>query len=75
MPYRFWVLVDLLPGSSDFYVVPEWVIENGIRENHQACLDANHGHRIVNVDSTHHKIETERVAMWRNAWDQLRIFY
>jgi hypothetical protein len=75
MPYRFWVFVDLLDGGPEFYVQPEWEVLSGIHRNHQAYLDANDGHRVRNDDSDHHRIETDRVAEGRDAWEQLRIFH
>jgi hypothetical protein len=37
----------------------------------QQYLEANGGHRIVNDDSDHHSIKTERVAGGRDRWDRL----
>jgi len=72
-PTRFWVLVDLDPDATKFYIVPEWWIANDIHEKHQVYLDAHGGSRAVNDESNHHRIETERVSQWAGRWDQLRL--
>jgi hypothetical protein len=63
-PTRFWVLVDLYPEATNFYIAPEWRMANDIHEHHQAYLDAHCGSRAVNDDSNHHRIETARVGQW-----------
>ena len=72
-PTRFWVLVDLYPEATNFYIVPERWMVNNIHENHQAYLDPHGGSRAVNDDSIHHRIEAERVSQWAGRWDQLRV--
>jgi hypothetical protein len=70
-PTRFWVFVDLFPEATNFYVVPEWWIQNNILEQHQLYLEAHHGERAVNDESMHHSIDTSRVAPWAGNWKQL----
>lgn len=67
----FWILVDLSVDSADFYVVPEWWMENDIYEAHQEYLARHGGRRAVNPAATHHAIRTPRVARWRSRWDLL----
>jgi hypothetical protein len=74
VPSRFWVMVDLFPDTTNFYVVPEWWIRNDIYEKHQAYLNEHGGLRAVNDESDHHRIWTERVQQWLGRWEQLRIF-
>jgi hypothetical protein len=72
-PTRFWVLVDLYPDVTNFYIVPEWWMANDIHKRHQAYLDAHGGSRAVNDDSNHHGIATTRVSQWAGRWDQLHL--
>jgi hypothetical protein len=72
-PTRFWILVDLQDDVPDFYVMPEWWIRNNIYDTHRAYIEAHGGHRVMNDESTHHRIETTRVAQWRDRWDVLGI--
>jgi hypothetical protein len=73
-PVRFWILVDLAPADPEYYVMPEWWIENDIHEAHSRYLDRHGGQRARTKDSTHHAIPLERVAEWRDRWDLLGIF-
>jgi hypothetical protein len=70
-PTRFWVFVDLYPEATNFYVVPEWWIQNNIVEQHQLDLEAHDGSQPVNDKSLHHSIGTSRVAQWAGNWKQL----
>lgn len=70
---RFWVLVDLSGEHPDYYVVPEWWMQNDIYEAHAAYLARNAGKRARNNDSTHHAIPTARLAEWKGRWDVLGI--
>jgi hypothetical protein len=74
VPWRFWILVDLEPSKPMYYIVPEWWMQNDIYKNHHEYIDPRGGHRIANDDSVHHKIETDRVAGWRDGWNELGIF-
>ena len=66
---RFWVMVDLFADATNFYVVPEWWIQNDIREKYEAYLAHHGGTRPVNEKSDHAKIETARVQEWLDRWD------
>jgi hypothetical protein len=72
----FWVLVDLeqSPGPPQFYIVPEWWIENDIYTVHQQLLVEHGGHRARTDESTHHAIEHSRIEQWRDRWDLLGVF-
>lgn len=61
-PVRFWILVDLAHTDPAYYVMPEWWIENNIREAHSQYLDRHGGQGAMTQDSTHHAIPLERVA-------------
>lgn len=69
----FWVLVDLGPTYPEFYVVPEWWMENNIYEAHQDYLAQHGGHRAQNDDSKHHAIPVHRVEQWKDRWGILGI--
>lgn len=73
-PTRFWVLVDLSVNDPEYYIVPEWWMQNDIRDAHQAYLDTHGGQRAKTQGSTHHAIPTTRVEQWRDRWDLLGIF-
>ncbi|MCW2539413.1 MAG: hypothetical protein JWN95_1138 [Frankiales bacterium] len=71
----FWVLVDLIGQQPQFYVVPEWWMQNNIHDVHKDYLATNGGRRVVNNDSDHHRITTDRVTHGFEQWDELGIFY
>jgi hypothetical protein len=73
---RFWVFVDLeqSPGPPQYYIVPEWWIENDIYTVHQQLLVEHGGHRARTDESTHHAIEHSRIEQWRDRWDLLGVF-
>lgn len=71
---RFWVLVDLGKDHPDYYIVPEWWLQNDIYETHEAYLNRQGGHRRHSRDSRHHSISGARVPQWLNRWDVLGIF-
>jgi hypothetical protein len=71
---RYWVLVDLGQDSPEFYIAPAWWMENGIYTHHQQYLADSGGHRRTNDDSTHHAIPQQRIAKWKDKWDELGIF-
>lgn len=72
----YWVLVDLRePGvAPEYYVIPEWWIQNDIHGAHQAYLARHAGIRPRTQDSKHHKIDLKRIEPWRGRWDILGIF-
>jgi hypothetical protein len=57
-------LVDI-GAAPEFYVVPEWWIEDSIYREHQEYLARHGGRRAQNPDSKHHGIPKSRVAEWR----------
>jgi hypothetical protein len=73
---HFWVFVELTkpPAQPEFYVVPEWWIENDIYRVHQEYLARHGGQRAQTKDSTHHAIEPSRIEQWRDQWNLLRLF-
>lgn len=71
---RYWIMVDLAPEFPDFYVMPEWWIQNDIYNAHAAYLERHSGRRPKSVDSTHHSIEVARIEQWKGQWDLLGIF-
>jgi len=73
---RFWIFVDLeqSPGQPEYYIVPEWWIENDIYMVHQRLLSEHGGHRAKTDESTHHAIERSRIEEWRDRWDLLGVF-
>jgi hypothetical protein len=72
----FWVFVDLgeRDSSPQYWVVPDWWIRNDIYQAHQSYLDRHGGQRARNPNSTHHAIDEQRLAEWRNRWEILGIF-
>lgn len=73
-PARFWILVDLAGDDPDYYIIPEWWMQNDIFTAHQKYLDEHGGQRAKNPDSTHHAVTIARVDQWRDRWDLLDIF-
>jgi hypothetical protein len=73
---HFWVFVDLRkpPAPPEFYVVPEWWIENDIHNAHAAYLARHGGQRAKTQDSTHHAIRRSRIEDWHDRWDLLGLF-
>jgi hypothetical protein len=57
---HFWIFVELTkpPASPDFYVVPEWWIENDIHRANGDYLAKHGGQRAITKDSTHHAIKS-----------------
>ena len=68
---RFWIFVDLSGGDPGFYVAPEASVADDIRREHEEYLVRNGGRRARTPDSEHHRIQTWRVARWRDRWDLL----
>ena len=71
---RFWVLVDLskpLGELPDFYVIPEYWVQNDIHKNHTAYLAKHGGKRPSGSESKHHSITMKRVEQWKGRWDIL----
>lgn len=73
---HFWIFVELKqpPAQPEFYVVPEWWIENDIHIAHEEYLAEHGGERPKTQESTHHAIPPWRVAQWRDRWDLLHLF-
>jgi hypothetical protein len=71
---RFWILIDIGEEPPQFYVVPEWWMEDSIYREHQEYLARHGGQRAQNPDSKHHGIPKSRVEEWRDRWEQLGIF-
>lgn len=70
---KYWVLVDLGKAYPDFYIVPEWWMENDIHTAHSKYLADSGGHRVKNDASTHHAIPVARIAEWKDRWDVMEI--
>jgi len=72
----FWVFVELRKNVAppEFYIVPEWWIQNDIYESHKEYLDKHGGVRPNAPQSTHHKIDGRRIAAWHDKWELLDIF-
>lgn len=73
---HFWIFVELKkpPSQPDFYVVPEWWIENDIHRAHGAYLAKHGGQRAISKESTHHAIKRSRIDQWLDRWDLLALF-
>jgi hypothetical protein len=73
---HFWIFVELKnpPAQPDFYVVPEWWIENDIYRAHGEYLAKHGGQRARTRKSTHHAIKRSRIEQWRGRWDLLGLF-
>jgi hypothetical protein len=67
----FWVLVDLTVEPTDFYIIPEWWIQNDIYQAHAEYLAKHGGQRAQAPESTHHGITTDRVVEWHGRWELL----
>jgi hypothetical protein len=73
---RFWVLVDLskpLGELPDFYVVPEYWIQNDIHKNHTANLAKHAGRRPSGSESKHQSISIKRFEQWKDRWEILGV--
>lgn len=65
-----WVFVDLgAGGNPSYFVAPDRWVREDIRQNHSEYLKRHGGRRPQTVDSQHHSIQPERVALWRDRWD------
>ena len=73
---RFWVLVDLskpLGELPDFYIMPEYWIQNDIHKKHTAYWAKHTSKQSKGPQSKHHGIKIERVEQWRGRWDILGV--
>src|SRR3954454_640157 len=63
---RFWVFVDLSQPSQrpHYYLVPEPWIQRNIREAYAEAVARHGGHRERTPESTHHKVDKDRIAQW-----------
>ena len=66
-----WIFVDLEPIPPEFYLVPDDWMRRDIHEAHQEYLRRHGGERAQSPDSTHHAIQTHRVAAWKDRWELL----
>ena len=66
--------MDLRPTAPEYFVMPEWWIENDICDATPTTLRRPVGVRPGNPDSLHHAIAVARVEQWRDRWDVLGIF-
>jgi hypothetical protein len=73
---NFWIFVDLMVGKKipDYYIVPEWWIQNDIYKTHKAYLNKHGGKRPGNKESKHHSVTTKRIIQWKDCWDILKVF-
>jgi hypothetical protein len=65
---EFWVFINISDDPPNFYVVPQWWIQNDIYSVHQEYLARHGGRRKHNDESTHHKIPRKRIENWENQW-------
>jgi Holliday junction resolvase-like predicted endonuclease len=72
----YWVFVALgeLDTGPQYWVVPDWWVQDDIYRAHTAYLDRHGGQRPGNPNSTHHSIDEGRLANWSGKWDQLGVF-
>ena len=70
----YWVFVDLATHPAEYYVVPEWWVENAIHERNVWYLSQHGGQRPVNPKSTHGLLVQPQLAEWKDKWEELRIF-
>lgn len=63
---RMWIFVDLAPGGPGFYIAPERWVADDIRREHDEYLARNGGVRARTPESEHHRIQTWRLAEWRD---------
>lgn len=70
---RYWVFVDLSNGeaSPEYFIAPDEWVRDDIQRDHAAYLQRHGGERAESQESTHHAIESWRVAEWANRWDLL----
>src|SRR5262245_40750569 len=64
---NFWILVDIGrdPGARpDFFVVPEWWIQNSIYVEYAAYLERHGGQRAQNPESKHAAILASQIEQW-----------
>jgi hypothetical protein len=70
---NFWVFVDLSVKDPEYYIAPQWWIQNNIHEEHAAWLKKVGGARPRTPDSPHHAIKEDRILEWKSRWDVLGI--
>jgi hypothetical protein len=73
---RFWILVDMskpLGELPDFYIMPEYWIQNDIHKHHTAYLAKHGGKRPSGSESKHTRISMNRVEQWKGRWDILGV--
>jgi hypothetical protein len=70
-PTRFWVFADLAERPPALYIAPDWWVRNDIFLAHREYLARHGGHRARTDESTHHAVPLDRIAEWRDRWDQL----
>ena len=73
---RFWILVDMaipIGQLPDFYIIPEYWIQNDIHKAHKTYLKKHGGVRARNPKSTHHGIPVKRIEQWKDKWDILKV--
>jgi hypothetical protein len=72
----FWIFVNLgdVSASPEYWIVPEWWIQNDIYSAHKSYLQKHGGIRAINPGSRHHAITEDRLKNWFEKWDDLGIF-
>jgi hypothetical protein len=70
---RYWIFVDL--GSAletpQFYIAPEWWVQNNIHEVNRDYLARHGGNRARTPESDHRRIPAGRIRRWRDEWSLL----
>lgn len=67
------MFVDLKTHPAEFYVAPEWWVENTIHERNVWYLAQHGGTRPVTPDSKHGLLLDDQLAEWKGRWDVLGI--
>jgi hypothetical protein len=68
---HFWVLVDIGKPAPEYFVVPQWWIQNWLFETTKETV----ARRLAQGStSTHARIPPRAVESWRGAWQALGIF-
>jgi len=73
---RFWILVDMsgpIGQLPEFYIVPEYWMQNDIYKAHNEYLKKHRGDRPINPKATHHSIPIKRVEQWKDKWEVLKV--
>ncbi len=68
---RFWIFVDIAKPTPEYFVVPQWWIQNWLFESTWHTVARRLAERST---STHARVPGKALEEWRDAWHGLGIF-